>query len=147
MATLNKLRNIRAFTLVELLIVIIIIAVLAAIAIPKFANSGARSKESALKADLKLYRNGVELFRNDTGAYPAVLADLAVTAAPASGLNPDASVHAITATDWKGPYVGTIEKDPVSGNNFTYDVTSPNVGKVTSSAAGNDSAGNAFSGY
>lgn len=82
MAFANRSGNRRGFTLVELLIVIIIIAVLAAIAIPKFANSGVRSKESALKANLKLYRNAVELFRNDTGAFPDKLADLTVTTAP-----------------------------------------------------------------
>ena len=41
------------FTLVELLIVIIVIAVLAAIAILKFVNSSARSKEASLHADLR----------------------------------------------------------------------------------------------
>src|SRR5947209_5365619 len=101
----HNLRRSRAFTLVELLIVIIIIAVLAAIAIPKFANSSQRSKESALKSDLKLYRNALELFKNDTGAWPTTLADLAVTAAPANGLDNAGGTKAIVATDWKGPYV------------------------------------------
>ena len=40
----TRLAKHAAFTLVELLIVIIIIAVLAAIAIPKFANQSTRSK-------------------------------------------------------------------------------------------------------
>lgn len=77
----------RAFTFVELLVVIIILAVLAAVVIPRFADSGLRSKESALKANLRLYRGAVEMFRNDTGAYPASLADLAATSAPAKGLD------------------------------------------------------------
>jgi general secretion pathway protein G len=63
---MNRRRNSRArfgFTLVELLIVIVILAVLAAIAIPKFMDSGTRSKESSLKSNLKLVRTALELFQ------------------------------------------------------------------------------------
>lgn len=135
----------KAFTLVELLIVIIIIAVLAAIAIPKFSNSSQRSKESALKAELSLLRNGVELFKTDTGAFPANLSDLEATAAPASGLDSAGAAKTITAADWKGPYVNKVNNDPVSSAAFTYTKTSPNVGKITSSASGNGSDGTAYS--
>jgi general secretion pathway protein G len=147
MRNLNTPLAKRAFTLVELLIVIIIIAVLAAIAIPKFANSGLRSKESALKADLKLYRNAVELFKNDCGSYPAALADLAATTAPANGKDSQGNTKAITAGDWKGPYVQDVEVDAVSGTALTYSVTSGSVGKITSSMTGNASDGTAYSSW
>ena len=144
----NSLHNFRkGFTLVELLIVIIIIAVLAAIAIPKFANSSTRGKESSLKANLKLYRNAVELFKNDTGAYPAALTDLTATTAPASGKDSAGSSTSITSTDWKGPYLNMQEVDSVSGTAFTYSTTSPTVGQVSPSATGNDSSGVAYSTY
>jgi type II secretion system protein G len=130
-----RLPNLRkGFTLVELLIVIIIIAVLAAIAIPKFANSSQRSKEAALKADLRMYRNAIDLFRTDTGAYPATLEDLAATSAPANGKDAAGTAKAITAADWKGPYLQAVENDPLSGAAFTYSTTSPTVGDVRSSA-------------
>lgn len=137
----------KGFTLMELLIVIIVIAVLAAIALPKFVNSGARSKEAALKSNLKIYRNAITLFTNDTGAYPATLAALAATSAPASGLDATGATKSINATDWKGPYVQTIAPDPVSGSAVTYSVATGTVGNVSSSASGNDSAGVAFSTY
>jgi general secretion pathway protein G len=130
----NRLSGIRAFTLVELLIVIIIIAVLAAIAIPKFADSSKRSKEAALRADLKLYRNAIELFKADTGAYPALLSDLAATTAPAAGVDSTGTAKTITQADWKGPYLQAIETDPMSGSGFTYSILTPNVGVVKSSA-------------
>jgi general secretion pathway protein G len=136
----------RGFTLVELLIVIIIIAVLAAVVVPKFVNSGLRSREAALKSDLKLYRNAIDLFRNDTGAFPGSLADLAAAAAPATGLDSAGASKAIVAADYKGPYVESIEKDPISGNNFNYSTTAP-VGRVTSSASGNSSEGTAYSSW
>lgn len=140
-------RGRKGFTLVELLIVIIIIAVLAAIAIPKFANSSVRSKEASLKANLKLFRNAAELFRNDTGAWPATLADLAATTAPANGLNATGGTQAITASDWKGPYVQALEPDSVSGAPLAYTTTGANTGKIASSATGNDSTGVAYSTY
>lgn len=137
----------KGFTLMELLIVIIVIAVLAAIALPRFINSGLRSKESSLKADLKLYRSAIQTFSNDTGAYPANLNDLAVTTAPASGLDSAGASKSIVASSWKGPYIDQIQSDPVSSNTFTYSATSPTVGKVTSSATGNSTDGSAYSSW
>ena len=81
---MNRKTGPLGFTLVELLVVVVVLAVLAAIVLPKFMDSSTRSKESALKTDLKLMRNAVNLFFTDTGAYPATLADLAATSAPAS---------------------------------------------------------------
>ena len=72
------LKRSRAFTLVELLIVIVVLAVLAAIVIPKFNDSGIRGRESSLRANLKVVRNAVELFKTDTGSYPAQLSDLSL---------------------------------------------------------------------
>lgn len=137
----------RAFTLVELLIVIVVLAVLAAIVIPKFGDSSARSRESSLRSNLKIVRNAVDLFKTDTGAYPAALADLAGASAPTSGKDKDGGSKPITAGDYKGPYVAESPKDTVSGADLTYSVAAGSVGKVSSSASGSDSANIAFSTY
>ena len=140
------LRNIKkGFTLVELLIVIIIIAVLAAIAIPKFSNSSQRSKESSLRANLKLVRNAIDLFRADTGAFPATMAGL--TASTTSGLNAAAATCTIAATDWRGPYLQAVPPDPVSGSAMTYGTSATDVGTVKSSATGNGLDGTAYSSW
>lgn len=148
MSNLHRtLRRFKAFTLVELLIVIVILAVLAAIVIPKFADSSTRSKESSLKANLKQVRNAVELFKTDTSAYPAALADLAGTSAPTSGKDATGTTKAITASDFRGPYLSAVPSDPVSGSALTYSVASGTVGKVSASATGTDTAGIAYSTY
>jgi len=140
----NRTRN-SGFTLVELLVVIVVLAVLAAIVLPKFVDSSRRSKESALRSDLKLYRNAIGLFKTDTGYYPLTLADLAATAAPAKGLDDAAAQKDITAGDWHGPYVQAISGDPVAGAAFTYTTTAPGVGTVKSSASGTGLDGTAYS--
>lgn len=143
----SSLKRCRAFTLVELLIVIVVLAVLAAIVIPKFGDSSVRSKESSLRANLQIVRSAVEMFKNDTGAYPAALADLAGTSAPTSGKDSSGNAKSITASDFKGPYVPSVPTDPTNGTSFTYSTASGTVGKVTSANTGNDTNGNPYSGY
>ncbi len=126
----------RGFTLVELLVVIVVLAVLAAIVLPKFVGAGQRSRESALRADLKLLRNAISAFNADTSVYPATLADLAATAAPASGKTAAGADQNITASDWHGPYIEEVPTDPINAAAFSYSVAAGSVGKVSSSANG-----------
>lgn len=138
----------QAFSLIELMIVIVIMAVLAAIIIPKFQDQSRRSKEAALKSDLSQVRTALATFQADTGFYPKLLTDLAVTTAPTQGYDSAAALQTVTAANWHGPYItGSLPSDPVSNSAFTYTITSPGVGNVASSATGNDLAGTAFSTY
>ena len=136
-------RKAGGFTLVELLVVIVVLAVLAAIVLPKFMDSGNRSKESALKSDLTLLRNAITTFKTDTGLNPILLSDLSATSAPAQGNNGTSDV-ALIAANWHGPYVQTMPNDPVSAAAFTYTKTT---GTVVSSASGNGLDGTAYSAW
>jgi len=60
----------RAFTLIELLIVVAIIAILAAIAVPNFLEAQTRSKVSRCAADMRTIRTALESYRVDTNKYP-----------------------------------------------------------------------------
>lgn len=132
-------RRRRGFTLVELLVVIVVLAVLAAIVLPKFMDSSTRSKESTLRTDLKLLRNAISVFQADIGKYPYSLADLAETD-PSKVKDKDGNV--VKASDWHGPYIETVPKDPISNADFNYTAAT---GKVTSSATGNGLDGTAYS--
>lgn len=60
----------RAFTLIELLIVVGIIAILAAIAIPNFLEAQTRAKVSRMRADMRTVATALETYRIDWSAYP-----------------------------------------------------------------------------
>ncbi len=64
------LRNTRkGFTLIELLIVVVIIGILAAIAIPKFANTKDKAKVSSMKTDLRNLVSAQEAHFSDYNTY------------------------------------------------------------------------------
>ena len=80
------------FTLIELLIVVVIIGILAAIAIPKFANTKEKAYFATMKGDLRNLATAQEAYASDNnGAYasgtatgPAALPG--ITYAPSSGV-------------------------------------------------------------
>jgi len=62
--------NKKGFTLIELLIVVVIIGILAAIAIPKFANTKDKAYVAAMKSDLRNLATYEEQYAADNnGAY------------------------------------------------------------------------------
>jgi prepilin-type N-terminal cleavage/methylation domain-containing protein len=65
-------RQQRAFTLIELMIVVAIIGILSAIAIPKFASLIAKSQEGAAKGSLGGIRSAITIYYGDMeGQYPS----------------------------------------------------------------------------
>ena len=59
----------KGFTLIELLIVVVIIGILAAIAIPKFANTKSKAYVTAMKSDLRNLVTAEEAYFADSSNY------------------------------------------------------------------------------
>ena len=60
----------RAFTLIELLIVVAIIAILAAIAVPNFLDAQIRAKVARVTADMSTLHTAIETYRVDHNKIP-----------------------------------------------------------------------------
>lgn len=67
------MRDTRGFTLIELLVVVVIIGILAAIAIPKFANTKGKTYIAAMKSDLRNLATAQEAFFYDSTYYTGSL--------------------------------------------------------------------------
>ena len=66
-------RTKRAFTLIEILIVVVILGILAAIVIPQFTDASQEAMESSVVSQLQTLRSQLELYnvQNPTTAYDA----------------------------------------------------------------------------
>jgi general secretion pathway protein G len=103
-------RKQRAFTLVELLLVLVILATLAAIVVPKFSGRTEQAKVTAAITQIANFGVALDAFEVDTGSYPK----------GKSGLQ-DLVVQPRDQDNWKGPYMkGEVPVDPWK-NEYIYE--------------------------
>jgi prepilin-type N-terminal cleavage/methylation domain-containing protein len=97
----------KAFTLVELILVITILGILAALVMPTFQGNIATAKESAAKSDLMALRTQIELYKLQHNQYPPGYVDGA--GAPIATM----SLQLIGTTTVKGQASpSTVPSDP-----------------------------------
>lgn len=100
----------KAFTLVELLLVITIISVLAAVIVPRFFGRSQEARVvSAKQTIIGTFGLALDMFEQDTGRYPKTEEGLV------------SLINNPQVTSWKGPYLkaSSVPLDPW-GNEYKY---------------------------
>ena len=69
---MQKGRNQKGFTLVELMVVVVIIGILAAIAVPIYRNVQTNAAKNACRANIRTLEGALEVWKaaNNSGTYP-----------------------------------------------------------------------------
>ena len=116
------MKGARAFTLVEILIVVVLLAILAAIVLPNVSKGTAMAKESALASDLSLLRRFMVLYKSQhqevSPGYPngdagAVPTDQAFRDQATLSSNTNGQTAAIGTPGFKyGPYLSKMPRNP-----------------------------------
>jgi general secretion pathway protein G len=94
-------RTQRAFTLIELLLVLVILGILAAIVVPKFAGRTEQARLTAATTQINSFSTALDAFEVDNGYYPK----------GRNGLT-DLVQQPRDAQNWKGPYLKEVPLDP-----------------------------------
>ena len=94
------LTNKKGFTLIELLIVVVIIGILAAIAIPKFANTKEKAYVASMKSDLRNLITAQEAYFSDNSSlYAQSTTNLGTNYKASSGIT--VTLGGVTNTGWQ----------------------------------------------
>ena len=105
-------RLIRAFTLIELMIVVAIIGILSAAIMVNFSSARAKSRDGKRISDLGNIQLALAQYFDRCRQYPS-----GVTAADLSTQCPTISSQVVTL----GDYIGTIPVDPTNNSTYKYE--------------------------
>ena len=98
----------KAFTLVEILIVVVILGMLAAIVVPQFTNATQDAQGGNIQAQLDTLNNQIELYRARTNSYP--------NGGTLVGDDWQSMIVAVAGQPGTGGYLKSAPKNPYNGS-------------------------------
>lgn len=105
----------KAFTLIELLIVIVIIGILAVALIPRLTWSQGMARDKARMADLKQIQTALEFYASEHGGkYPSTLPSTAFPVVNPGYYRWNCSYWWSYGTSWSGGYIPDLAPDYIS---------------------------------
>jgi len=107
----RKNRKRKAFTLVELLVVVLIITMLAAFVAPRMFSGIGKTKADLSKAKMAIIENAIARFYIDCGRYPDDSEGLEVLVLPPSDMED---------SKWNGPYLKRSDLLDLWDNPYMY---------------------------
>jgi len=121
----------RAFTLVEILIVVVILGILAAMVVPQFANASQSAQTSSMKSSLQVIRAQIEIYHaQHNSTYPS-LADLnAAWNVLTSRTDALGNVGTVDGVHTLGPYIKKMPLNPFEDSATVADTAAAGVGWV-----------------
>ena len=99
----------RAFTLLELLVVLVILGLLASYVAPRYLSQVGRSEVQVAKAQMDAFSKALDQYRLDVGQYPSSEQGLSALYRKPDGL-----------TRWQGPYLKKEPPDDPWGRSYVY---------------------------
>lgn len=105
----------QGFTIVELLIVIVVVAVLAAVSVSAFSGTQQRARDTQRVHDMQTIVKALELYKIQTGTYPAVHPTNQIGGWEVSSINPNQFLSALKTSG----VVSTVPVDPVNTGTTT----------------------------
>jgi general secretion pathway protein G len=110
MKTNRRTSQRRAFTLIEMLVVVLILAILAALIVPRVVNRTGDAKRAKAATDISTLSSMLSNYKVDTDQYPTTEEGLNALRVAPSGAN-----------NWRGPYITKeLPTDPW-GNEYVYE--------------------------
>jgi general secretion pathway protein G len=103
----RRIQQNKAFTLVELMVVVAIIGILATVVVVNVVGQTVEAKRAKVKADFASIKTAIRMYKIDTGRYPRQIEDL---------IGQDQRTG-------KGPWIEEMAQDPW-GNDYVYEYRS-----------------------
>src|SRR2546430_4575872 len=123
-------RPARAFTLIEILIVVVILGILATIVIPQFSDASHQARENTLKDDLRYLRMQVQVYKAQHREIPPGYPGGDRNAAPTESdfisqmtlfTSEDCTTSSSASATFKfGPYLSRMPPNPLSDQGTLY---------------------------